>query len=161
MGKQTIENALKWSDDDESSGSIVLAFDPKWRDPLLNREVEIVFRKRGPSRTQLGFLYAYIGTPICAIVGRAKVIKYQKMPVSEAINLAGKGRIDPAELLRYAHRRTELGVFRLGKFEPFNPPLGLKQLALEFGFAAPQNFFFLSARGKASLDERAGVRHKE
>src|SRR5262245_61548049 len=94
-------NSLKRTSKEDNS-SLVLSFDQKWQRLLLDSEVEVVFRKKGPTPRKLGFIYVYIGSPISALIGRVPVKSYTKMDTSAALKLADKGKIELAELRAYA-----------------------------------------------------------
>jgi|CXWL01.1.fsa_nt_gi predicted transcriptional regulator len=150
-------NKLKAAKDDRDTPSLILAFTSEWEQPLTDNRVSAVFRRKGPVDRELGYLYAYVGAPVSALIGRAKVTAYQRMPVEAAFKLADKGKIKADVLREYARGKDELGVFRLGKFEPFSAPVSAEKLASAFGLVPPQNFVFISKQGKAALDKLAGA----
>ena len=153
--RSTPPNDLKMTSEEDNSGSVVFAFADKWKDPLVAGEVKVFFRKRGPTKAPK-YVYAYVSLPTSSIIGRARVLSLEKLSVGEALLLSEKGKISREELGGYARGSYELCVIRIGSFQQAKTPIGLAQLKTDFACLPPQNFFFLSKKGKAALDEIAG-----
>lgn len=130
---------------------IILAFGNKWLDPLLNREISVIFRKMGPSPGPT-LLYAYVAAPTSAIVAKMPVIGYEQMPKEDALLLADEGRISKEELLAYAAKYTQLFVFRVGKIQTASKPITVKQLKEDFHYWPSPTFTPLTAEQAEAFD---------
>lgn len=150
-------NTLK-ADSTNNSGSLVLSFEAKWEQLLADGQVSVVFRKKGPLRTDLDYLYIYASLPVSALIGRAAIVNYTVADTHDALRLAGKGAISERDLRGYIGHSPTVGVFTIGKFEPAKHRLTTSDLGQRFGFKPPQRFFFLSKDGKARLDAATGFR---
>lgn len=147
-------NKIKMTSADDNSGSVVVAFMEKWKQPLLDDTIKVYFRKRGPVLTP-DYVYIYIARPTSAIIGRVRVVLHGRYPLSEALDRSEDGGISREELGNYARGCLELSVTYFDGIQPFKQPLGLQQLKSKFLCLPPQNFFFLSDVGKAELDKFA------
>lgn len=149
-------NQLKMTSPDDATKSIVVSFAAKWQEPLTHNDVTVVFRKRGPANFTPDFLYFYVGAPVSAVIGRAKITEFERLATDEAVRLADEGHINEKELRAYATGYDALVVFHLGRLQLAKTELSYSTLASSFGFSPPQSFFVLSKEGKSQLNKLAG-----
>lgn len=123
--------------------SVVYSFFNKWEEPLRGGRVHVFFRKRFPSRLPQR-VYFYIGAPVMAVVGSARITKIERVSVEQALELSDKGCIPKAELTRYLGDRDSVGAIHMDDFSFFKNPVSADALASSIVFSPPQNFQNLS-----------------
>lgn len=132
--------------------SVVFSFFNKWEEPLRSGKVNVFFRKRFPSKLP-NRVYFYIGAPIMAVVGSAKITKIERVSASQALSLAPQGCIPEIELAKYLAGRDSVGAIHMDNFEFFNHPVGADDISSRMVFSPPQNFQNISAEDEAMLME--------
>jgi predicted transcriptional regulator len=147
-------NLLKATTPTNSSSSLVISFNSRWQNPLLEGRISVVVRKRGPRAVTPDWIYVYINQPVSGIVARLPVNRFE-----------WKGRMNPElcrqalltrqELLVYSGDEP-LAVFHVGAPIRSSSVVDLRTLSSRFGFFPPQSFFILSASGKQHIDELCG-----
>ena len=151
-------NALKAAGPSDSSESIVISFQQKWLDPLRHQQISVVFRKRGPKKIIPRFIYVYVGSPHCLLLGRLPVTHYETLKTNAASRQAAKAGLSVDELAAYLKGYSDVFTFTVGPLQQVTRATDLKQLVERFGFSPPQSFFVLSLEGKQRLDDMAGLR---
>lgn len=132
--------------------SVVYSFFNKWDEPLRSGKVHVFFRKRFPSKPPHR-VYFYIGAPIMAVVGSARITKIERVSAREALSLAHRGCIPESELAKYLADRDSVGAIHMDSFEFFNHPVSANDISSRMVFSPPQNFQNLSAEDEAMLKE--------
>jgi predicted transcriptional regulator len=150
-------NTLKATCPEDSSDSIVISFDGKWLDPLRRSELSLVFRKRGPKNIVPRFIYVYIGSPHCLLLGRLAVTRYELLSTRSALQHTAKAGLTADELAQYLKGYDTVAAFTVGHIHKTATTTSLQRLAATFGFTPPQSFFVLSHNGRRLLDEFAGI----
>lgn len=140
--------------DDQSSNSVIYSFFSKWEEPLRQGRVKVFFRKRLPSRPPKR-VYFYIGAPVMAIIGSAKVSKIERISAKQALSLADRGCISDLELKKYLGDRDSVGAIHMQNFEFFDRPVSVADISREMVFSPPQNFQNIDADDEAVLRELA------
>lgn len=147
---------LKANSPKDSTNAIVISFDSKWKNAILDSSFSVVFRKRGPKSPALDWIYFYVSAPYSGIIGRGKIDKYESMPLNNALGLCRKAGLTTTELQEYAEGYDSLAVFTLATIEPATKPMYLNQLTTNFAFKPPQSFVIMSVDGKEELDIALG-----
>lgn len=147
---------LKAADLREASTSIIVSFHHNWLQPLLNNDVSVIFRKRGPRQIKPAWIYVYVGQPESSIIGRLPIKHYSQLNIAEALQLSQEGQISKHDLQDYAGTYKKLAVFRVETLQRSSPHISRKTLVEKFNFFPPQSFLILSTQGKILLDELAG-----
>ena len=152
-------NLLRRNSAEEDSEAVVVSFAMKWLNSLKANDISVVFRKRGPTQILPKWIYAYVASPLSAMVGRTPVESCRRLPVKECLKLADAGKIAVSDLEEYADGYLELVVYRIGEF--VEAEMSYLDLSKTFGFKPPQSFFYLSLKGKLELDSRIGFSRNE
>jgi len=147
---------LKAADLREASSSIIVSFHHNWLQPLLNNDVSVIFRKRGPRQIKPSWIYVYVGQPEGSIIGRLPIKNYSQLTIVEALQLSQEGHISKHDLQDYAGTYKKLSVFKVDPLQSSSPHVSRKTLVERFNFFPPQSFLILSTQGKILLDELAG-----
>lgn len=142
---------LKWKTDDPSS-SIILAFSGLWHVPITNRQVSVIFRKKGPQRFTPDWVYAYIAIPTKAIVAKLEIDTLERLSTDQASQLARSSMLTPDEIRKYAGEHSRLFVYRVGTILVARKPITLTDLIAQFNYWPSSNYTPLSAQGVAILD---------
>ncbi len=158
---QNLENQrlgilFKASSAEERAG-LVVSFDPKWEAPLCDGSVRAFIRKRFPSSFVPEFLYAYIKSPVSAIVLKAHIESIAPVSATQAIALRKELMLTKEEITRYCQGYERVGLFKVDSPKQLTPPLALAALRQNGSFFAPQSFFYLSSDGRAFIDRRFQV----
>lgn len=132
--------------------AVVYSFFNKWEAPLRSGSVHVFFRNRFPSKLPRR-VYFYIGAPVMAVVGRAKLKKIERVSASQALGLAPQGCISETELAKYMADRDTVGVIHMEGFEFFDHPVSAADISTRIAFSPPQNFQNLSAEDEEMLME--------
>ena len=143
--------SLKATNKRESSDAIVVSFKSRWLSPLRSQKVQHVFRKRGPSGSELRTIVVYVGVPVSSVVGALSVESHTVMPVPSALKLASRGGLSQEQLAAYAQGYDSLHVFGVGQFVELDSHWSLGHLQERFGFYPPQSFMRLSLKGRDLL----------
>lgn len=146
-------NLAKATDAETSTPSIVVSFDSRWHELLRQGRVKAVIRKRGPKKIMPESMYAYVNSPISALVARFAIRKFEWRDNPDA-RLCRDCALNLQEISAYT-RGERFAVFHLGKPELARPRVPLSELTLKLGFVPPQSFFVLSASGRDGLDALA------
>ncbi len=147
--------ALKWKEDDPSN-AIMLTFDSKWLQPLLDHKISYVFRKMGPRQFTPEVIYAYFSTPVSAVAAKCSVTSWESLGIEQAVTLAEKGSISPKDLRLYADNYSELLVIGIGRPIEATNRIEMQFMRKEFGFWPSSTFMPLSTFGCTTLDELGG-----
>lgn len=147
---------LKAAKPQEATNSILIPFQAKWKEPILESRISVVFRKRGPKSRELNWIYCYVKAPESAILARCKISRYETLPLNKATTLCEFAGLTEVELRQYAAGYDSLAVFRLATIQPARRPVSLKELAADFHFKPVQGFLILSKDGKTQLDKALG-----
>lgn len=137
----------------DSSNAIILTFDSRWRLPLTQGEIRVVFRKMGPTDFIPDTVYAYIASPDSAIVARAPILAYETLGIQDALDLADDGKLSRRELLEYVGEWKHLIVMRLGNLWVADTPITYAHLSEKYNYWPSSTFIPLSATGKNILDK--------
>ena len=132
--------------------SVVYSFFNKWEAPLRSGKVHVFFRKRYPSKMPQR-VYFYIGAPLMAVVGSARITKIERVTAGQALSLAHRGCIPETELAKYLADRESVGAIHMDNFEFFNHPVSADDISSRMVFSPPQNFQNLSAEDEEMLME--------
>jgi predicted transcriptional regulator len=143
-------NLAKATDLKNATSSIVVSFDRTWYELLCQGRVRAVIRKRGPKKMVPECIYAYINSPISAVVARLPIRKFEWRDDADA-RLCAESTLNLQTLNAYTNGEI-FAVFYVHKPELAQPKVPLSKLASKFGFVPPQSFFVLSKTGKAQLD---------
>jgi predicted transcriptional regulator len=143
-------NLAKATGISNATTSIVVSFDRKWYEPLCQGRIRAVVRKRGPKKMVPECIYAYINSPISAVVARFPIRKFEWRSNTDA-RLCSDSTLNSQELKAYTSGET-FAVFYVGKPEFAQPKLPLGELVSKLGFVPPQSFFVLSNSGKTQID---------
>ncbi len=146
-------NKLKALAADEHSGDVVVSFSSKWKDALVEGEIEVVFRKRIPVKFSPKRMVIYIGSPECELFGTADIVEASFVDKRKAMSLAEKGKISKAELENYIGNLSEVGVYKISNICQFNQPISMSELKDKYGFNPPQSFFSISKKGLELLSK--------
>lgn len=141
---------------EQKTSSLLVAFEERWLEPLLRNRVSVVFRKRLPGVAAADWLYLYVADPTSAIIGRARVQRYERMFVNDALAIAARGGLTREALRDYATGFGRLSVFSIGPIAESQKPIYLKYLIDVFHFEPPDEFYVLSKQGKAAIDKLGG-----
>jgi hypothetical protein len=123
---------------------------------LLEKKLDIVFRKQGPSGFTPKLIYAYVTAPTSAILCCAPIVAYDEMPVAKAVTLADRGCIDVSELKTYSGVNGKLIVMELGAILVAKSPITYEFLSKHYNYWPSSTFIPLSKSGVAILDELGG-----
>jgi hypothetical protein len=141
--------------DAEQSDSIVVSFGAEWHQPLLSKAFSVVIRKRIPKSSSPKWLYFHINNPVSALCGRAKIQQLSSITEEEAIVLADQIHLSPAEIKSYIGTATNIGCYKLGTFEIWEP-IPVAKLGTRLAYYPPQSFFILSKQAKQVVDHFSG-----
>lgn len=134
--------------------SVVYSFEGRWEDPLRRGEVSVFFRKRRPRETPERVFF-YVGAPIKAIIGFAKVESVIEVSLGEALSLRESGAITEKELEKYIGHGGNVFAIEVDDLKIFSRPAPLDDLSKEFGFNPPQSFSIVDASFEDALLEGA------
>lgn len=137
---------------DDSSRSIIVAFRSLWYDPIQRGAFSVFFRKKAPLKFQPDLVYAYLTTPVSAIVAQLSISRCESQDVKQAAGLAKKSLLTQEEILAYAKQYTRLFVFTVDAIHLAKNPLTLQRLEAEYDFWPSSNFTPLSENGKTTID---------
>ncbi|MBB4642746.1 hypothetical protein [Rhizorhapis suberifaciens] len=132
--------------------SVVYSFFNKWEAPLRSGKVHVFFRKRFPSKSPVR-VYFYIGAPVMAVVGSAKISKIERVSADQALSLAPRGCISEDELAKYLADRDSVGAIHMEDFIFFDKPVQADEISSRMVFSPPQNFQNISAEDEEMLME--------
>lgn len=124
-------------------------------DAICKRRIKGILRKRIPTTSQVRWLYAYMNSPISAVVGRAAIKRVLSVSLPEATLKAKELGLSSAEIREYFAKAERVGLYEINDIEIARPQLQLDSIRKELVFYPPQSFVFLSKAGKAIFDERA------
>jgi len=122
-----------------STGSIIVSFASRWRDPINDKNIKVFFRRRGPVRTPKRVLI-YLGSPISSIVAVAEVEKLERIDLKAALSMADLGCISEDELRSYIRCDQIVTAVFLGDQKNFENPLSITDVRKVMNFHPPQNF---------------------
>ncbi len=132
----------------------IYSFKAKWLEPLRAGQVGIFFRKRAPARTPSQVLL-YVGAPISAIVGSAKVLSMERLLPEAALDLAPKGAIDRRELDIYLVGAGSVTGIYISQPRFYSHPLSIRDVQSVMNFYPPQNFMQIDNETAAELEQLA------
>lgn len=130
--------------------SVIYSFDGRWEEPLRRGEVCVFFRKRRPVRIP-SRVFIYLGVPVKAIIGYAKVKSINAVTLKEAIAERSDGSITESELINYIGDRETVHAIRIDHFKIFTRSFRLDELTRDFNFNPPQSFSIASAEIESAL----------
>lgn len=133
----------------------MLTFAGNSMEPLLAGQLDVVFRKMGPSMFTPSLVYAYVSAPSSAVVAKFSVISWERQPLKQALQQSVRGMLSEAYLRQYAQGYNELLVIRPGPIQVARTPVTLKLLSTEYEFWPSSTFMPLSGKGVATLDRLA------
>ena len=142
---------------EDMSGTVVFSFEDRWKMPILGNEIKVFFRKRVPTSFVPRQVFFYISAPTSSIVGFARIISIARVTKTKAIEHRLVGGISESELTRYMSGRDEIYMISLADQHIFERQVSLAKLLSLGVFHPPQNFFFLSKWGVATVKELGGV----
>jgi predicted transcriptional regulator len=153
-------NKLKSHTQSDAADAIVVSFEAKWGEILKATNVSRIFRKRAPRAIRPKYLYAYVGSPVSAVIGRLEVTALESIRSNDAIKLCPLGSISEKDLSRYSEGYDALHVYSVKPIQLCKSPISLNELQSEYSFSPPQSFLVLSVNGQAELDQKAGFANK-
>ena len=142
----------------ELSSAIVVSFDARWLEPISNRRVRLVLRKRVPRSMSPDLMYIYINSPASILLARARIRSIFSISQNEALKRSDEFQLTAEEIKRYFHEATEVGAYALGSVEVAARPPSLEWLRRRLTFNPPQSFFFLAPAAQKLIDEHAEFR---
>ena len=142
----------------EQSDAIVVSFGPEWHEPLLANRFSAVIRKRVPKSATYKWLYFHVNSPIGAICARASIARVFSATRKEAIALAKRINLTPAEITSYIGMDTTIGCYELSSLQFATKPVTASALAARMVYHPPQSFFIISKSAKGIIDEMAGFK---
>jgi predicted transcriptional regulator len=137
----------------DQADAVILTFNHRWEQTLLEKKLDIVFRKQGPSDFIPKLIYAYVSAPRSAIVCRMQIVAYDEMPIAKAVTFADRGCIDVPELKSYAGIDGKLIVMKLGVILAAKSPITFEYLSRNYNYWPSSTFIPLSKSGVAILDD--------
>ena len=137
----------------DAADAVILTFNHRWEQMLLEKKLDVVFRKQGPADFTPKLIYAYVSAPTSAIVCRVSIVAYDEMPVDKAVTLADRGCIDVSELKSYAGMNGKLIVMELGAILVAKSPITCEYLSQHYNYWPSSTFIPLSKSGVAILDK--------
>ena len=143
-------NLAKATDAHTSTSSIVVSFDSKWHKLLLDGKIRAFVRRRGPTKFVPEWVYAYINSPVSALVAKLPVTHFEWRRGFDA-KLCDDAALQPQEM-RFYTGDANYAAFRVGSPCFARPQISLKELQATFGFVPPQSFFIVSIDGRRRLD---------
>ena len=150
----------KAQSDTDRSGAIVVSFDELWHEPIMNRSLSAIIRKRVPLTVPIEWVYFYVKAPTASICGRGKVKSCFWATVEQAHHLASALAMRRDEITRYLQsgviRTPGIGCITFEQIETADSLLTAATLAKSFTFNPPQSFFFLSKEAKVTVDKLLG-----
>jgi len=146
---------------EDRSDSILVSFDSKWEDLLLNNHIFTVFRKKVPKTFDPAWLYIYINIPEAKIVGRAKIKKIETVNLSKAISLSKSACLDINELKSYMDNSDKVGAYFLKTVQTAPLFVNLQTVKKHLKFYPPQSFLILSKEAKMIIDKLCLIAKEE
>lgn len=140
---------FKATEPSTETNQIVVSFSSRWMAPLCSQSIEYVFRKRIPKSLNPHTMFIYLGSPVCQIIGKTKIISSGSINLQKALSVQDKAKITEDELIKYFSGDKEIGFYHVGKIDLFERPILLKELKSELNFFTPQSFVHVS---KKALD---------
>ena len=135
------------------SKQIVVSFSGRWKERLSSQSIQYVFRKRIPKSIEPAMMFIYVGTPVCQIIGRAKIVRFGSMSLKDALSVCDKAQISPEELKAYMAQSDQIGFYQIEPECIFNQPISLKTLSEELNFHPPQSFVHVSKTAALQLNK--------
>lgn len=130
--------------------SVIYSFDGRWEEPLRRGEVRVFFRKRRPVRIP-SRVFIYLGVPVKAIIGSAKVKSIKSVTLKEAIDERSDGAITENELIKYIGDKEYIHAIRIDHVKLFTRSFKLDELSRDFSFNPPQSFSIASTEIENAL----------
>ena len=128
------------------SQDVLVSFHSKWAQLLRAATPKVVFRHRVPTQ-QVRTMFFYVGSPICAVIGKAAISEVKTLRADKARVFASQGAISKEELSQYISKHPKVGVYRIEDYVIFDKEVPLAVLQEKFSFYAPQSFMYLSEEG--------------
>lgn len=129
---------------------VIYSFDGRWEEPLRRGDVRVFFRKRRPVRMP-SRVFIYLGVPVKAIIGSAKVESISAVTLDEAIAIRRDGAITENELIKYIGDKGSVHAIRIDEIKIFTKAFSLDELNRDFNFNPPQSFSIMSAEIEGAL----------
>ena len=139
------------------SETVVFSFEDRWKQPILGNEVNVFFRKRVPTSSVPRQVLFYISSPTSSIVGFARILSIAKVTKAVAVEHRLAGAISELELTRYMSNRDDIHMITMADQHIFGHQVPLAKLLSLGIFHPPQNFFFFSKWGVATVKELGGA----
>ena len=146
---------------EEQSDAIVVSFGPEWHEHLLAKRFSLVIRKRIPKSVSYKWLYLHVNSPVSAICARAPITKIFSATKREAVAMAKKINLTPAEITSYIGNGSTIGCYELGSFQFVINPITAPKLAARMVYPPPQSFFIISKAAKEIIDTMADFKGAE
>jgi predicted transcriptional regulator len=137
---------------DEDSIAIIQTFHSEWHDDLINKRISTVFRKLGPNRFTPTTMYAYVSSPISAIVARARIASFAYLDIEEAIAFCKQGRMREDDLRTYARGFPRLLVMHIRDVNVARRPITYATLSTDFAFFPSSTFIPIGRSGVSTMD---------
>ena len=134
------------------SGSIVVSFNSRYYEDILNRNFTSVIRKRVPTNIRLKWLYFHVNYPKSAICARAIIKSIDNIDIEKALRISKEINLSKTEIRKYVGVKPNIGCYYLGDFYFPKKEISILELNAHLIYFPPQSFFFLSKEGKIILD---------
>jgi predicted transcriptional regulator len=135
-----------------SANGIIISFGARWEDALRAGNVQVVFRKKCPSKYVPKFVYAYLASPVSAIVARLPVLRIERLISGDALLHTKEGAISKAELDEYCATVGQVFLIWIGTPSIARKPVTMQTLMTEYEFWPTPNFIALSDYGCGVID---------
>lgn len=134
--------------------SVIYSFEGRWEEPLRRGEVHVFFRKRRPIKFP-SHVFMYVGVPVKAVIGFAKVDSINEVSFDEANASRKDGAITENELIKYFGEKGRIHAIRIGRVVIFKKFIALDELNRDFEFNPPQSFSIMSPHFEDVLSGKA------
>jgi len=138
--------------------SVIVSFNYRWFDQIINGKIGVFFRKRGPSKTP-SHVIMYIGAPLSSVVSIAEVEKIATVDLQTSLMLAKLGCISEDELRNYVGEDGLVTAIFIKNHRKFDRCLSISDLKKILNFHPPQNFIKIN-KNVMQLIEKMGNEKK-
>lgn len=142
--------SLKWTENDPSN-SIILCFDRKWLKPIEQATFNVVYRKAWPKRRNPKSIFAYVGTPVSAIVAKLSILQWSLESLDVASRMVTDAELTEQELADYVGAKGQVYVVKIGKILAARKHIPLSVLSGEYGYSPSPAAASLSGEGERIL----------
>jgi predicted transcriptional regulator len=137
--------------------SVIFSFKHRWYDPIINGDVGVFFRKRGPNKTPSHVL-VYLGAPVSSIISISEVQKITHVDLSTALELAELGCISEDELKNYVGETGLVSAIFIKNHIKFDKALSISDLRKILNFHPPQNFIQIDNDIRILIEEAGNAK---